>query len=245
MNDITLSVVVPAFNEQKLIANSLAVLRASIEAAGYADSQWELVVCDNASNDSTAQLAVAAGARVVSEPQRQIARARNTGAAAASGQWLLFVDADTTPSAELMRATRIVMEAGNCCAGGALVDGEELPFLTRTLLLGAWNSLSRVLGLACGAYLFCRREAFVELGGFSTQLYAAEELDICWRLRRWGHEHGEKLVIITETRLHTSMRKLDLYTPAELLLMLARAVVNPTRALKSRRYLDHWYDGRR
>ena len=245
MSELKLSVVVPAFNEEKLIANSLAVLCASIKAAGYADSQWELLVCDNASNDTTAQLAAAAGASVVYEPQRQISRARNTGAAAASAPWLLFVDADTTPSAELMRATRGLMERGNCCAGGALVDGAELPFLTRTLLLGAWNTFSRALGLACGAYVFCRREAFTDLGGFSTELYAGEEIDLCWRLRRWGNEHGEKLVIITEPRLRTSMRKLDLYTPAEILMMFARAVLHPTRVLKSRRYLDHWYDGRR
>jgi hypothetical protein len=61
----------------------------------------------------------------------------------------------------------------------------------------------------------------------------------------WGREHGEKLVIITDARLSTSMRKLELYRPAELLLMFALGALNPTRALKSRRYLDHWYDGRR
>ena len=163
----------------------MAVLRASIKAAGYADHEWELIVCDNASEDGTATFAASAGATVVYEPQRQIARARNSGAAAASGPWLLFVDADTTPSARLLHATRRLMESGNCCAGGALIDGAELTFLTR-ILLGTWNAFSRTLGLACGAYIFCRREAFVDLGGFSTQLHAAEELDICARLRRLG-----------------------------------------------------------
>ena len=46
-------------------------------------------------------MAAATGATVVFEPVNQIARARNTGAAAATGDWLIFVDADSRPSAEL------------------------------------------------------------------------------------------------------------------------------------------------
>ena len=244
MNELKLSVIVPAYNEEKLIAGSLAAIRDSVEAAGFTRSQWELRVCDNASDDNTAQIAAGAGAVVVYEPQRQIGRARNTGAAEASGEWLLFVDADTTPSAALLCGTRRLMESRSCCAGGALIDGAQLRWLTRTLV-GGWNTLSQASGLACGAYLFCRRTAFCDLGGFDTGLYAAEELDLSWRLRRWGRRRGEKLIIISDVRLSTSMRKLDLYTPWELLRMLARGVLHPTRVLKSRQFLDHWYDGRR
>jgi glycosyltransferase involved in cell wall biosynthesis len=244
MSELKLSVIVPAFNEEKLIAASLAAIRDGVRAAGFTDAQWELRVCDNASRDGTARIAAAAGAIVVHEPQRQIARARNTGAAGASGEWLIFVDADTTPSAALMRATRSLMETGHCCGGGALVDGSELAPATR-MLVGGWNAYSRIFGVFCGAFVFCRRKAFVDLGGFNTELYAAEELDLSTRLREWGHQHGEQLVIITGARLNTSMRKLDLYTPCEILCTLARAALNPTTAFKSRQFLDHWYDGRR
>ena len=92
-----LSVVAPAFNEQKLLARSLESIRAAITANGLVEGQWELIVCDNASTDDTAQIAAQAGARVVYESSRQIASARNCGAASARGQWLLFVDADTWP----------------------------------------------------------------------------------------------------------------------------------------------------
>lgn len=244
MSELKLSVIVPAFNEEKLIAGSLAAIKDSVSAAGFTPSQWELRVCDNASDDATALLAAAAGAVVVQEPQRQIARARNAGAAGASGEWLLFVDADTWPSSALLGATRQLMASGTCCGGGALVDGGALPFFSRGLV-GLWNTLSRTAGLACGAYVFCRRSAFVELGGFSTELYAAEEIDISWRLRKWGRAHGQKLVIVTDARLTTSMRKLQLYSPKELLVMGLRGLLHPTRVLKSRQFLDHWYDGRR
>lgn len=244
MSELRLSVVVPAFNEEKLIAQTLASIRSSVQAAGFEDSQWELRVCDNASDDRTAQLAALAGAVVVYEPQRQIARARNGGAAHASGEWLLFVDADTTLSADLVCRTRELMEDGRYCGGGAIIDVGELRFVTRMLVEG-WNTLSRSAGLACGAFVFCRRQAFVEVGGFNTELYAAEELDLSWRLRRWGRQHQQKMMIISKPRLTTSMRKLDLYTPWEMLRMFLRAALNPSRALKSRRFLGHWYDGRR
>ena len=58
------------------------------------------------------------------EPVNQIARARNAGAAAASGDWLMFVDADSYPSVELLREVREAMQSG-CLAGGATRAAES------------------------------------------------------------------------------------------------------------------------
>ena len=89
-----LSVVVPAFNEERLLAGSLAAIRDALRAFEEAGWDTELIVCDNNSTDRTAEIARDAGAAVVFEPVNQIARARNAGAAHATGEWLLFVDAD-------------------------------------------------------------------------------------------------------------------------------------------------------
>ena len=97
------SVVVPAFNEERLLTGSLAAIRAALRAFDEAGWASELIVCDNNSSDGTAGIARAAGAKVVFEPVNQIARARNAGAAQASGEWLLFVDADSYPSIELLQ----------------------------------------------------------------------------------------------------------------------------------------------
>ena len=72
---LRLSVVMPAYNEEKLIADTIANAAASLRAAGLAEGAFEIIVCDNASGDATAELAEKAGARVVFEPERQIARA--------------------------------------------------------------------------------------------------------------------------------------------------------------------------
>src|SRR4051812_9742310 len=100
--EMKVSLIIPAFNEERLIGETLSAVK--IASAAFTRRGWdtELIVCDNNSTDRTNQIAQEAGARVVFEPVNQIARARNTGAAAATGEWLLFVDADSQPSPELL-----------------------------------------------------------------------------------------------------------------------------------------------
>ena len=88
-----LSIVIPAWNEEKLLPATLQALHSACASFSAAGISWEVIVCDNNSTDRTAEVARASGASVVFEPVNQISRARNTGAAAASGSWLLFLDA--------------------------------------------------------------------------------------------------------------------------------------------------------
>src|SRR5262245_11430158 len=115
------SVVVPAFNEEKLLGATLRSIEAALES--FRRRQWEaeVVVCDNNSTDQTAALARSAGAIVVFEPVNQIGRARNAGAAKATGDWVIFVDADSHPSPELFADVAQEIEAGKCLAGGSTV----------------------------------------------------------------------------------------------------------------------------
>ena len=92
------SVVIPAFNEEKLLPSTLGAVRAAAAAFTARGWEWECVVCDNNSTDRTAEVARAAGAAVVFEPVNQIGRARDAGARAATGAWLVFIDADSWPS---------------------------------------------------------------------------------------------------------------------------------------------------
>lgn len=239
-----LSVVMPAFNEQALLAETLTRLESALAGSGLDPRDYEIIVCDNASTDATAGIARDHGALVVREPHRQIARARNTGADQARGRYLLFVDADTWPSAALIRKSVELLTSGWVCGGGSVVSSQGLSPGLRPLL-GSWNLCSRLGRVACGAYLFCERDAFQELGGFSNTLYAAEEIDLSRRLRAWGKRRDKGFTIIAAHPLQTSMRKMHLYTSRELAGMLFRGLAHPLRALRDRRYLDAWYDGRR
>lgn len=126
-----ISVVVPAFNEEGLLPATLASIGAGRQAFGERGWTSELIVCDNNSTDRTAEVARAAGARVVFEAVNQISRARNTGARHADGDWLLFVDADSFPGRELFAEVAEAIEAGRCLAGGSTVAFERRDLAVR------------------------------------------------------------------------------------------------------------------
>src|SRR6266446_8267599 len=96
-----ISFVVPAWNEESILAPTIEALHA---AARGADEPYEVIVVDDASTDRTAEVARQCGARVVPVHHRQIAAARNAGAEQARGDLLIFVDADTIVTGEAIRA---------------------------------------------------------------------------------------------------------------------------------------------
>jgi len=205
---------------------------------------WELIVCDNNSTDRTAEIARAAGAQVVFEPHNQISRARNRGAAAATGEWLLFVDADSCPSAGLLGELRAAIEASKCLAGGSVIaaDSDSLVFRVGIRI---WNAISRINRWGAGSFIFCERAAFIELAGFSEDLYASEELDFFQRAKALARRRGRNILILQAHPLHTSDRKVRLYSLRELLGFLGTMVLHPRRALRNPSDCRPWYDGRR
>src|ERR1039458_475416 len=180
---VRISVIVPAFNEEKLLGASLAEIQTAAAAFTRLGWEFELVVCDNNSTDRTADIARAAGARVGFEPVNQIARARNAGAAAATGDWLIFVDADTHPSAELFAEVAGQISSGKCLAGGATVQMDEKKFAL-DLAIGLWNWTSRLKKWMAGAFIFIETAAFRQIGGFSRELFATEEFGLSQRLEQ-------------------------------------------------------------
>lgn len=238
-----ISIVVPAFNEERLLGESLAQIKLAAKAFEQRGWGTELVVCDNNSTDRTADIAREAGATVVFEPVNQIARARNSGAAAATGDWLMFVDADSHPSAELMSDVAEAIQSGKYLAGGATVSLDEKYFVAELITL-LWNMASRWQRLLAGSFIFCEAAAFRQIGGFSLQFYAGEELELSQRLKKYAREAGRKIVILHQHPLLTSARKVRLYTAREHFRLLFRLSRN-RRVLADRAACHLWYDGRR
>lgn len=238
-----ISLIVPAFNEERLLGKSLAEMKSALTAFDQLGWQTELIVCDNNSTDKTPEIARAAGATVVFEPINQIARARNCGAAAATGDWLIFVDADSHPSANLFADVAKAIQSGKYLAGGATIKFDIASRMAR-FMAGIWVGISRLFKLMAGSFIFCETAAFREIGGFNEELFAAEELDLSKRLKQLARRKNRRVVILTEHPLVTSARKLHLYTMREHLRVLARVVWSP-RALTRREACHLWYDGRR
>lgn len=240
-----ISIVVPAFNEEKLLSDTLHTIRNCATAFAEASWDWEIVVCDNNSTDRTAEIALEAGARVVPEPVNQISRARNAGAAVATGDWLIFIDADTRPSHRLFTRARQIILSGHHLAAGANIrfDTDVIWAQGCTRL---WNWSSQVFHLAAGSFLAVQTEAFRETGGFSTELFVSEEIDLSVRLNRLAAERGlDPLTIITDPLIDTSGRKLDLYSSWEHARFLLKGLVNGLGLVKNAEHCHIWYDGRR
>jgi glycosyltransferase involved in cell wall biosynthesis len=241
---MTISIVVPAYNEARGLPATLASIRratAALDARGWAH---ELIVCDNNSTDGTADVARAGGAAVVFEAYNQISRARNAGAGAASGHWLVFVDADSHPSPELFAGMADAMATGRCVAGGATLALDGGTALGR-LVVALWNVISRVRRLAAGSFIFCEAAAFRDVGGFSLELFATEELELFTRLKRLARATGRTIVILHQHPMVTSDRKARLYTKREMARSLLKSMLTLGRTMRNRDDCYAWYDGRR
>lgn len=240
-----ISIVLPAFNEEKLIGATLHAVHAAREA--FTSLGWisEVVVCDNNSTDRTGEIARAAGAKVVFEPVNQIARARNAGAAAATGDWLIFVDADSHVSRDLLADVAEVIRDGQHLAGGCTVRLDHAPWWAGLFLHG-WTILSLCARWAAGSFIFVQADAFRAVGGFNQALYASEEIDLSQRLNRLARQRKLRLMrILTRHPLLTSGRKAHLYTPWEGLRFMLKTAFSLGRTLNSRDACPIWYDGRR
>jgi glycosyltransferase involved in cell wall biosynthesis len=233
--DFTL--VVPAYNEEAELPQSLPSFKAAMEASGR---RGELVVADNNSTDRTAEIAREHGARVVFEAHNQISRARNAGARDAEGRYLVFVDADTLIPPELLAAALANLESGKCCGGGAAVDFDEYPRKYMRSFVNFWNWLALRRGLAAGSFVYCLREAFEAVGGFSERVYAAEEILFSRALRNWGKKRDLEFRVITEHPVVTSARKLKWFNGWQLVWPLIMMTLFPFMIL-SRRLCSLWY----
>jgi GT2 family glycosyltransferase len=169
---------------------------------------------------------------------RQIAAVRNAGAAAAAGRQFVFVDADTVVNERVVAAAIRALDAG-AVGGGARVrwDGAMPPWASAL----EWMTVVwiRVARMAAGCFVFCSREAFHAVGGFSKEHYAGEELYLSRALKRHG-----RFVILAESVI-TSGRKFRTYSLWELTRALLALGWLPWRGLRDRTRLPLWYGARR
>ncbi len=239
-----LSIIIPAFNEERLIMYCLDSITESLAANQKLDFTYEVIVVNNNSTDKTAELAKQAGAKVVYEPVNQIGRARNTGAATAMGDWLLFVDADSLLNPGMVADILQLIETGKYVGCGSVIHMSKLPWWAAAVL-HLWTITSVLCRWASGALVVCRTDAFREVGGFNQDLFAANEIDLSYLLKKWGRKHNLKFTILTRHPLVTSSRKVQLYTGREVAGQILQVLLSPRRTLQDKKKLPIWYDGRR
>lgn len=182
-----ISIVIPAFNEEKFLARSLQ----SLASQSYQD--FELIVVDNNSRDKTREIAESFGAKVIFEPKRGVGHARQTGFRAAQGEIIATTDADTVLPRDWLE--RIVFEFKkdkNLVAFGGLyiLDSGTFPaklgvyyflypiWLWDKLISGGWS--------LTGSNFAVRKKVFLKVGGFTMGMKLGEDIHIARKLRAIG-----------------------------------------------------------
>ena len=177
-----ISFIVPAHNEAACLGRTLQAIHESARVTGQ---PYEVIVVDDASTDATAEIARQNNAMVVPVNHRQIAATRNSGARAAQGERLCFVDADTITNPRAVAAALRWMDKGAAGGGARTWFDKSAPLYAHLLLW--WLSLfAGIVGIVGGAFLFCTRTAFHATGGFDERLFGAEDAAMSWALKREG-----------------------------------------------------------
>lgn len=230
-----LSIIIPAHDEAPVIGATLDAVFAATRARR---ADVDVIVVDDASTDATADIARERGARVIRVELRHIAGARNAGAAAAVGDRLLFVDADTLVSAQAVDAAMHALDSGAVGGGTAVRFMRPLPLRVRVLESASIVAF-RIFGVTPGCFIFCTRTAFTAAGGFDEGLFVAEDVALGRALARQGR------VAILREPVVTSARKLHTYSLGEKLRFSLRFLLAPRRAARTRDALPLWYGPRR
>ena len=195
-----LSIVIPTYNEEKY----LPLLLRSIEAQDFSD--YEIIVADAHSTDTTRQIAVATGARVVDGGMP--GPGRNRGAEVATGEVILFLDADVVLSdPSFLRATVDEFTRRKLgiatCKMSALSDKKIDKVFHEAFNYFMWVT-SAVVPHAPGFCIFVEAEVHRAIGGFDETIQFAEDHDYAMRASK-----VKKFGLLKTSRIPVSVRRFD------------------------------------
>lgn len=201
------SIIIPAYNEELYIERTLQCILAQNVIQQYSE-MFEIIVVDNESQDRTGEVA-RQYATVITAPRGKL-NAKNAGASAASGDILVFVDADGTMDPNWLNLLiRHFHDPNVVAVGGAVHEQKDvLQTIIETQLITIEGYFANVL---CGSNQAVRKEAFFAIGGFPVYgdqfdrvfLREAEEVGFCLRLKQVG-----KVVFDTQATAYFSARSL-------------------------------------
>ena len=196
--------VIPAHNEAALLGRGLAAVA---EAQKVVPGRVEVIVVTNRCTDATAEIAAAAGARVVDCGARNISAVRNAGVAAATGEVIVTIDADSQMAPTALAEVERLLATGRFVGGGTRYRPERSSLGIRTTMLVV--EVATALSRLSGAMFWGRAEDFRAVGGFNEELLVGEDLDFARRLRAHGRRTGRRLTKLKEAPMIVSTRKFD------------------------------------
>ena len=205
MRDPIFSIVIPTLNEEENLGSCIKSL------TEQSWPKYEVVIADGGSTDRTLEIAGINGFRVLSVEKTRphdVSTAKNLGAKYAIGDILVFLDADMSIDSNCLEVLAEGYQDPDVIGIALKVMPSEANRLER-MMYECNNVLARLgnkIGVHEISYFSChsyRRDAFMSVGGFRTDLFACEDLDLSLRLRFLG-----KYLVTPRSTLWTSPRRL-------------------------------------
>jgi peptidoglycan-N-acetylglucosamine deacetylase len=199
-----ITIVIPALNEEKFLPDCLK----SLQGQSY-QGEYEILVIDNGSTDSTASIARSYGVKVISyTAEKSVFAARQFGAENAAGDIIVQADADTLyPPRWLQRiADQFTAHPKASSVAGRFFYSEKfmwawLEFSVRNILNLLFSFFFKRPLLVSGATFAFRRDAFMAAGGYKDLTYSADQYGISGRLKRFGKIiYDPKIIVYTSAR---------------------------------------------
>lgn len=207
----SVSVVIPALNEEGYIHDTLMSVAASVR--DYGVTQAEIVVADSGSTDGTVDVVNRFAheyddidVSVAKAEERGVSRARNAGAEHAEGNLLVFLDADTKIFPDFLANVQQEMQRRKLDVAGSQVVVDSGKWIDK-IIASLGNLHGRLqqhsdYPLAIGAGMMATKAMHKEIGGFNKKIRFCEDMDYACRGSKVGNfgiltDPGTKIVYST------------------------------------------------
>jgi glycosyltransferase involved in cell wall biosynthesis len=240
MQETGISVVIPAYNEEKFLPATLTSVN---EACRLFSSKTglptEVIVVNNASTDQTESVARKFNSTVVRQEIRNISAVRNAGIRAASFPVIVTIDADCfLPPDSLLKIWEFMNDGR--IIGGALgvkvISEKTLNRAVASIIQACVFNISGIYGA-----MFCfRREVALEIGGFPENRLVAEDSAFAINMRNYGKKHGQLFGVLKAVQIGALDRKeARLRDLPSLVIQVVKAFCGMKQAPED---LKFWYD---
>ena len=219
----SISVVCCSYNGSATIRDTLDALK------GLEYPDFEVIVVDDGSTDATPGIASEYAVRLISTDNRGLSSARNTGAQAATGEIVAYIDDDAYPDRHWLHSLgRAFREGGWAAVGGPNILPPDSNGTSECVSHSPGGPVHVLITDVeaehiPGCNLAVRKDAFDQIGGFDTRFrVAGDDVDFCWRLHerelRIGFHHGAMVFHHCRSSIRRYWRQQKGYGEAEALL---------------------------
>lgn len=204
-----LSIVIPTLNEEGFIGDLLTEILNQ-------EMNYEIIVSDSGSTDRTEEIVKIIALnnpqkniRFIKAPKKGVSIARNTGAAFANGDYLIFLDADTRIPQNFIRDAYLEVKRKNLDGAGCHLEPDSEKFVDKAIFSFYHHCVMNPLQYtkrpgAAGAGIIAKRSTHRIIGGFNPQLPTCEDLDYIKKISEVG-----KFRMLKSTNIIFNTRRFD------------------------------------